>query len=369
MKKIGIDARLYSQTGVGVYIRNLLHFLDQIKTREIIFCVYLLDQDFGKINFKNKNFVKKRANYFWHTFDEQIGFLKTLNKDNLDLMHFTYFSFPILYTRKYLATIHDLTLNFFKTGKASTKNRLVYELKYQAFKYVLKTQVKKATKIITPTRTVKIDLINYYGQQIENKTLSIYEGVNYEFFNAKESPDLKKQFPGKFFIYVGNFYPHKNVENLIKVFSQVKNKDYKLILIGPNDFFVSQLIRLIIKLKQEKRIIFYHNQSISDLVFFYKNAQGLIHPSLSEGFGLPIVEAMNFNLPIIASNIPVFKEILQDQYLSFLPNDLKDIEEKINSFIRNKRTFNYENLVQKYSFKNMAEKTLQSYIQSIALAV
>src|SRR4030043_350507 len=111
MKKIGIDARLYSQTGVGVYIRNLLYFLNQIETKEIIFYVYLLDQDFEKINFKNKNFIKKRANYYWHTFDEQTGFLKTLNKDNLDLMHFTYFGFPILYKKKYLATIHDLTLN------------------------------------------------------------------------------------------------------------------------------------------------------------------------------------------------------------------------------------------------------------------
>ena len=361
MKRIGIDARLYSQTGVGVYIRNLLYFLDQIETKDIVFFVYLLDQDFKRVNFKNKSFVKKRADCYWHTFNEQINFLKILNKDNLDLMHFTYFSFPVLYTRKYLATIHDLTLNFFKTGKASTKTKLVYELKYLAFKFTLKTQVKKALKIITPTKTVKKDLISYYGRKIESKTVSIYEGVNNELISAKENSDLKTKFPGKFFIYIGNFYPHKNVENLIKAFSQINNKDFKLILIGPKDFFVSCLLQLINKLKQEKKIIFYHNQSIDDLVYFYKNAQALIHPSLSEGFGLPIVEAIYFNLPVIASNIPVFKEILEDQYLSFSPNDSKDIEKKINIFMQRKSNFDYKKLIEKYSFKKMAKETFVIY--------
>jgi len=361
MKRIGIDARLYSQTGVGVYIRNLLHFLNKMEIKEIIFYVYLLDQDFEKISFKNKSFIKKRANYHWHTFNEQIGFLKTLNRDNLDLMHFTYFSFPILYKKKYLATVHDLTPIYFKTGKASTKNKLRYELKHLAFKQVLKTQVKNAIKIITPTKTVKDQLVNYYGNDLHNKIDFIYEGVNYEFYNTKENNNLKVNFPGNFFIYVGNFYPHKNVKNLVRAFSQIKNKDYKLILVGPKDFFVSRLFQLINKLKQEERIIFYHNQSINDLIFFYKNAVGLIHPSLSEGFGLPIVEAMNFNLPIIASDILVFKEILGDQYLSFSPNNPRDMTKKINNFIQNEQTFNYESLIKKYSFKTMAEKIFDCY--------
>ncbi len=267
----------------------------------------------------------------------------------------------IVYKKKYLATVHDLTPIYFKTGKASTKNQLLYELKHLVFKQVLKTQVKNAIRIITPTKTVKDQLINYYGDFLKNKVDFIYEGVNHEFFDAKENFDLKKRFPDKFFIYVGNFYPHKNVENLIKAFSEIKNKDYKLILVGPDDFFVSHLLQLINKLRQEKKIIFYHNQSIDDLIFFYKNAQALVHPSMSEGFGLPIVEAMNFNLPIIASNISVFKEILGDQYLSFFPNDSKGITEKINNFIQKGIAFNYENLIKKYSFKTMAEKTFDCY--------
>jgi glycosyltransferase involved in cell wall biosynthesis len=361
MKKVGIDARLYSQTGVGVYLRNLLYYLDKIKTENIRFYIYLLNEDFEKVNFLNKNFIKRRANYYWHTVVEQIGFLKILNKDNLDLMHFTYFSFPILYKKKYLATVHDLTPLYFKTGKASTKNQLLYEIKHLAFKKVLKTQVEKAIKIITPTRTVKNQLINYYGDFLKNKTEFFYEGVNYELLNAQENTALKKQFSNKFFIYVGNFYPHKNIRNLIKAFSQIKDKDYRLILIGPNDFFVSELYYLINQLKQDERIIFYHSQAISDLIFFYKNAQALIHPSLSEGFGLPIVEAMNFNLPILASNIPVFKEILKDQYLSFIPQKIEDITEKINYFIRNQKKFDYQSLLKKYSFPLMTKKILAFY--------
>ncbi len=181
MKKVGIDARLYFQTGVGVYIRNLIHYLDQKEEEGIVFYIYLLEQDFNKVKFKNKNFIKKKADYLWHSFGEQFGFLDLLNKDNLDLMHFTYFSFPIRYKRKYLATVHDMTPVYFKTGKVSTKNRLLYEFKHLVFKHVLKTQVKNATKIITPTKTVKEQLTNYYGSYLQDKIDFIYEGITSEF--------------------------------------------------------------------------------------------------------------------------------------------------------------------------------------------
>ena len=361
MKKIGIDARLYSQTGVGVYIRNLLYYLNRLDSDDYLIYVYLMNDDFPKVSFTKKNFIKVKANYYWHTVNEQMGFLKKINDDKLDLMHFTYFSFPIFYAGKYMSTIHDLTPIHFKTGKASTKNRLVYEFKHLAFKHILKTQVINSSKIITPTATVKKQLLSYFGEKYGNKIDYIYEGISHEFFQAKENPILHNELGGKFFIYVGNFYPHKNVENLIKAFAQIKKSDHSLILIGPDDFFVARLHRLIQELGLEKKIKFHHNQSISDLVFFYKNAQALIHPSLSEGFGLPIIESMYFNLPIIASNIDVFRETLGNKYVSFTPKDIHDISTKINVFIENKPKFDYKGILKKFSFEKMSSRTFQNY--------
>lgn len=360
MYKVGIDGRLYGQTGVGVYLRNLLYYLQRIKQKEFIFYIYLMKQDYDKLEFKSESFIRKIADYKWHTFSEQFGFLKTLYADKLDLMHFTYFSYPVLYNRRFIATIHDLTPLSYKTGKASTKNPLIYEIKFFAFKTVLDALIKKAKIIITPSKTVKEQLIKYYSDKYVNKIESIYEGVDYRLILAKENTNLSKKFKGNYFIYVGNFYPHKNVDSLIKAFTMI-DKNLKLILIGPNDFFAQRMYQLINQLKQDKRIVFYHNPKDSDLVFFYKNAKALINPSLSEGFGLPLIEASYFKLPIIASDIDVFKEILGNKYIAFNPKNINNIVSKILSFLNKENKHQLELPIDKFSFRKMTEETLNIY--------
>ncbi|MBI4009470.1 glycosyltransferase family 4 protein, partial [Candidatus Roizmanbacteria bacterium] len=281
-------------------------------------------------------------------------------------MHFTYFSYPVLYKRKFVATIHDTTPLNFKTGKASTKNPLLYKLKHIAFKFVISQQIKNAQAIISPTKTVKKQLLNIFGNKYESKIFPIYEGIDYELMNLKNISSNVKHLTSNipFFIYVGNFYPHKNVERLIQAFAKVK-KDIRLILLGPDDYFSKRLFQLINRLKQEKRIVFYHNPSRDDLVFFYKNAQALIHPSLSEGFGLPLAEAAYFKLPIIASNIDVFREILDGNYISFNPTDVNDIAAKIKQFLSQKIKYSYDSVLKKFSFKAMTNKTLEIYQKNL----
>lgn len=359
MKKIGIDARLYSQTGIGTYLQNFLFYLDKNNPKKESFYVYLRKGDFSKVKFNSKNLIKKVADYPWHSLSEQIGFLRQLNQDKLDLMHFTYFSYPIFYYRKFIATIHDVTPLLFKTGKASTKNPLIYNIKHLFFRIILRCQIERAIKIITPTYTVKKQLEDIYGEKISKKIYPIYEGVSYKIIRTLEDKDLGKKFRN-FFIYVGNFYPHKNVEKLIYAFSKVEISN-KLILLGPNDYFKERLFQLINRLKQEKRILFFNNPSISDLVFFYKNALALIHPSLSEGFGLPLIEAAYFNCPIIASDIKVFKELLGNNYLSFNPEDVDDISNKIRQFLEKKLKFDYGNIIKQYSFEKMTDETVKMY--------
>ncbi len=360
MRRIGIDARLYFQTGVGTYLRNFIKNLQSLAPKNIKFFIYVMNDQSSKIKLTHPNFIKRKVLYRWHSFSEQFGFLKTLYQDNLDLTHFTYFSFPVFYRKKFIATIHDLTPLLFKTGKASTKNPLFYELKYFTFKFVLKSQVKNSTKIITPSFTVKDQLTSLFGKKIGDKIVPIYEGIDENLIKEKENRLLKSRFKNKFFIYVGNFYPHKNVERLIDAFSRLK-EDVQLILIGPDDFFAKRIIQSFKQLSFKRKIIFYHNPTPSDLVFFYKNALALIHPSLSEGFGLPLIEAAYFNCPIIASNIPVFKELLDEKYLSFSPYDLFDIKDKIRFFLQKKLKFDYKEIIKKYSFRKMTEETIRIY--------
>lgn len=360
MKKIGIDARLLYQTGVGTYLQNLLFYLDKKKIKDNLFFVYLLKKDFNKINFKNKNIIKKIADFKWHSFSEQVGFLKILLKDNLDLVHFTYFTFPIFYPKKFILTVHDLTMIFFKTGKASTKNIFFYYLKYFIFKLFFFISLIRAKIIITPTFSVKKQLIDYVNFNIEKKIRVIYEGISYHLLNCKIKKRLEFKNFKKFFLYIGNFYPHKNVENLIDAYIKIKAKN-QLILIGPDGYFYERIKKYLDKIK-DPRIILLKNIKREEINWFYKNCLALIHPSLSEGFGLTLVEAAFFNKPIIASNIDVFKELWKNEYIAFDPKNIDDIKSKIEYFIKRKPKFNYKKILKKLSFQKMADKTLKLYL-------
>ena len=143
------------------------------------------------------------------------------------------------------------------------------------------------------------------------------------------------------------------------------NTGSQLILLGPNDFFSDRILHYINIMKWNKKIILIKNPTLSDLKFFYKNALALIHPSLSEGFGLPLIEAAYFNRPIIASNIEVFKELLGNNYLSFDPNEVTDITLTINNFIKKQLIFDYKNIIKKYSFEKMTEETVKIYEEAL----
>lgn len=361
MKKIGIDARLYSQTGVGTYLKNLLHHLDKARISDMVFYVYLTGNDFDKVIFSSRNMIKRKSDYRWHSLSEQTSFLADLNNDRLDLMHFTYFSYPVLYKRKFIATVHDATPLLYRTGRASTKNPIVYAVKHLFFRLILRTQVTMAERIITPTLTVKKELTDIYGKQVGHKIIPIHEGVSYLMANGKANFKMKNNF-GKYFLYVGNFYPHKNVESLVTGFKMIKS-DYRLLLVGPDDYFTSRLKR---RLNDQDKITIVKSPTVEDLIFYYKNAEALVHPSFSEGFGLPIVEAAYFSCPIIASDIPVFRELLGDNFLSFDPNNPKDIAKKLTNFIKHKPTFAYRGMAKKFSFEKMVAKTLEVYRGSLA---
>ena len=360
MKKIGIDARLYFQTGVGVYLNNFLYYLQRLAPQDMTFYVYVMEKDASQIELRGKQFVKREVSAKWHTFAEQSSFYNALIKDDLDLMHFTYFSYPVLYRRPFIATIHDVTPLTNKTGQASTLPWLAYEIKHQAFRFVLGSQVKNATAIITPTTFVKDQIVKIYGKKYEEKIIPIYEGVSYRLMQTTENTELRHKFKKPFYLYIGNFYPHKNVESLIEAFIKLDRNNIDLILVGPDNYFADKL-QADVEQTGIDNIHFHHTGRIGDLVFFYKNALALVNPSFSEGFGLPLIEAVYFNTPIIASDLPVFHEILGDDYLSFDPYKVDDIAEKLSLFLKNPERFHYPDITKKYSFEEMTKKIIGVY--------
>ncbi len=357
MINVGVDARLLFQTGVGTYLQNLIHYLPEFTPPGVTFTFYCLPSDASFIQKEVRNSRIHTTTALWHSWNEQTDFLNCITKDNLDLMHFTYFGHPMLYSGKYISTIHDVTPFLFKTGKASTKNPLIYSLKHSIFSLVLRNQVMRSSAIITPTYTVRDQLVAMFGNSIENKITPIYEGVSYRFLPEKgDGQRLDKPY----LLYVGNFYPHKNVLTLIRAFVKSQSRTV-LVFAGPQDFFLKRMMDSLSP-EEKKHILVKEKLTLRELATLYRNADALIHPSISEGFGLPLVEAMHFGIPIIASHIPVFQELLGTSYYSFDPFEESSIVQAIHLF--EKENEKKKNTMRKeFSFSEMARRTMDLYME------
>ena len=368
-KRIGIDARLINQTGVGVYIKNLLCYLDKLIDDSVELYVYLRKDDFQTASFNSKNITKRQADIQWHSISEQTLFLKKLFSDRLDLMHFTYFSFPMFYPRPFIITIHDLIPLSHATGKASTKHPFYYSIKLFAYRLLLSKAVSNSKAILAPSNTVKQEITQYFGDDLSQKIYVTYEGVNMQSLQNKLSKKLEQQYKNPFYIYIGNFYPHKNVDHLIRAFAH-SHTTARLVLIGPEDHFSQRMKAIIDEENAQNRITFHHNATSEDLTFFYEHAKALIHPSRAEGFGLSLIEAIYHDCPVLASNIPVFEELYKDVVIFFDQNDIYEMARVIDDFDAGNivpPVIDKKSLLKKYSFETMSKKTLEVYNKLLAL--
>ncbi len=386
--RIGIDARLWNESGVGRYTRNLVKELQKLdRKNEYVLFVLSKNKDEILHSVQNDNFKIAIADIRWHTIEEQIKFPAIIDKENLDLVHFTYFSIPIFYNKPFVVTIHDLILHHFPTGQASTLPFPFYWIKLFGYKFVMQQAARKALKIITVSHTTKEEIVNHLGID-EGKIVVTYEGVDDKISNSKSSSFAKasadkqntkyKILNTKYFLYVGNAYPHKNLERLIKAFAGISSpaggqeSGIKLVLVGKEDYFYKRLKEKVKKMGLENSVIFFGQATDEELVSLYRNARALIMPSLMEGFGLPILEAMANKCLVLASNIPVNHEIAGDAAVYFDPTNIEEIAQKINIVLSNNKNYsdNIKNGLErskKFSWNKMARQTLAVYESSVSI--
>ncbi|MEK7092453.1 MAG: glycosyltransferase family 1 protein, partial [Patescibacteria group bacterium] len=301
--RIGIDCRLWNETGVGRYIRNLVTELEKIDSKN----EYVLFLNSG-VEFKvqSSKFKVVTVDIRWHSIDEQLRFPSILEKENLDLVHFPYFSVPLLYNKPFIITIHDLILHHFPTGEASTLPLPLYWIKQAGYRLIIRQATKRAKKIIAVSQSTKNEIVDHLGVN-GNKIVVAYEGVDKEL--SSNNHQLTNTFASeKFFLYVGNAYPHKNLDLLIDAFGKVQkeHRDVSLVFVGKEDYFYKRLKDRVKSLKLNAKIRFYGYATDEELGALYEKAMALVCPSKMEGFGLPMLEAMARECLVVASDIPVF---------------------------------------------------------------
>ncbi len=371
--KIAIDARFFGTgTGIGRYVEQLVLNLEKIVEEIGQSGGSLKNQYFILINQENKdkyqpnnlNFKKIIVDIPWYGLAEQIKIPRILNKIKPNLVHFPHFNVPLFCKYPFIVSIHDLILTKYPSQRASTLSPLKYFLKNLFYRLVIKRAIQKSHAIITMADFTKNEIVDKF-KVAEKKVKVVYEGVTKLEDNNVEIDFKKYGIEKKFVLYVGNAYPHKNLEFLIQAFSDFK-EDYQLVLIGKRDYFYQRLAKLIQDLGLEKKVILTGYISDEKLAEFYKNAQAYIFPSLSEGFGLPPLEALQFKLPVLSSNYSCLPEILEDAVLYFNPQDQADFLEKLNKIIndqelRGKLIINSQKLFLKYDWQKTAKETLKIY--------
>ena len=367
---IGIDARLWSQTGIGRYVRNLCLNLDKIdKKNEYMLFVLNSDEHDIRSQIKNKKFKFVNVNIRWHSISEQLKFPKVIEKENVDVMHFPYQqSVPIFYNKPFIITIHDLVRHHFITGKASTNPLWLYGFKMLAYKIFINSAARRAKKIIAVSNSTKREILDHLRVD-SGKIEIIYEAAD-DFNNQKpQKIDIES-----YFLYVGNVYPHKNDDLLIKAFKKFsKNNNTKLVFAGNSDKFYKKLKKDNKNLIDEGKIIVFENASDEFLYSLYKNAICLVRPSLMEGFSLPPLEALQCRCLVLASNISTHKEIFADTIIYFNPYQIQDIIDKMGyAYKLDKKT--KEDYIEKglilaqgFSWESTARQTLKVYEDSTRL--
>ncbi|MEA3304428.1 MAG: glycosyltransferase family 1 protein [Patescibacteria group bacterium] len=366
--KIGIDARMYSPafTGIGRYVKELTDNLFRLDT-ENEYVLFLNKEQYDSFTPPNDRVKKVCSEAGYYSLKEQTIFLKEIMKEKLDLMHFTHFNSPILYPKKSIVTIHDLTLSKFP-GKKMTK--WYHRLGYHA---TVRAALSKATHIIAVSQNTKKDIVELKGSP-EEKISVIYESVGEEFTVLSETTvqaHLEKYNlqPEQYFLYTGVWRDHKNVVGMIHAFAEIvkNNPGYKLVMTGKEDPYYPEVLEAIAHHKLEDSIILPGIVPEEDLIALYNGALCYVFPSFYEGFGLPPLEAMRCHTPVIASNTSCIPEITgADNALYFDPHNTIEIANRMQQIIdepetRKKLIKNGIYHVQTFSWEKMAQETLDIY--------
>ena len=342
--KIYINARFLTQklTGVQRFAYEISKNLSVILKDRI---VLIVPKSSKILSCYKRDFIIKRVGvnkgHIWEQIDLFI-FLK--NKKNPLLLNLTN-SGPILYSNQ-VSTVHDISFYFNKDWFP-----LMYRILY---KFITPRLIEKSFKIITVSEFSKKTIADYFKIN-KNKIIVINNAVSLN-IHEKNIVSLSE----KYLLFVGAGSKRKNLKNVLKAFSEISLKGLKIKIVGLGSSYNQNN-----KLFNNKNIEILNNINDEMLINLYSNAQMLIFPSFYEGFGIPPLEAMQFKCPVIASDIPVFKEVYGDAAIYVNPNSINEIKDSILKVLNDKDLRDLlidKGLKQckKYNWNNSAIKLIES---------
>lgn len=378
--KIGIDANLaiYNNAGIGRYTFNLVKYilkadknnqytiyfnhLRTTKEKQIKISAMIGDAKNVKIQiskvpdeWKNKILnISVPANYLYSS-----------NLDILHEPHFTSVPKNLSSIKNLITTIHDVAFLHYPSHNGS-RNSQVYNLQ-------TKRAIEKSKMIIADSESTKRDLEKFYNIKPENVRV-VHLAAEEKFRVLPDEKIRAKKLnmiagDSQFILSVCTLEPRKNLTLLLKAYANLPQdfkKTYKLVLIGGNGWNNEEFYKTIQELNLENYIILTGHVSDEDLVYYYNRASLFVYPSLYEGFGIPLLEAMSCGSPVISSNVSSMPEIVGKAGVLLSPHDEKAWIKAMREVATNRklaqrlRQLGLQQ-VKKFSWEKTAKKTLEVY--------
>ncbi len=358
--------------GVYHYILNLLHYVHKMDSRNkyVLFCNYFkkthLDNFFyyaGSL-LKDDNFKVQ-----WLRFPGRI--LWSLRVpiqvliERVDVFHGpAHFMHPG-WRGKGVVTVHDL--DYAAIPESLPPSWVKFKRKYTAL------SCKKADIVIAVSKYVKDELVKTQGIDHE-KIRVVHHGVSPLFRPIEDKTRIRELgekygILGRYILFVGQFNPNKNLMRLLQAFCELKRSTHLphcLVLAGAKSSFYSLLRGEVERMRLGKDVVFTDYVPEEDLPYLYSGADLFILPSVYEGFGMPVLEAMASGVPVIASNVCSLPEIVEDAGLLVDPYYIEPMAEAIHKILVEQELRN--RLIQKglekaklFSWENTARRTMAVY--------
>lgn len=250
-------------------------------------------------------------------------------KDSADITHFFNYYLPPGVKGKKIVTVHDMTYKRFpETVRFKTKQMLNLNLK---------KSLKRADIILTVSEFSKSEIITYFPE-VKDKIRVVYNGVDLDVFkplldeNIKISIAKKYNLPERYMLYLGTLEPRKNLERLIdSYYLLLKEFDNvpKLVLAGGKGWLYDSIFDKVSTLWLEDKIIFTGYVAEKDVAPLISGAEVFLFPSMYEGFGMPVIEAMACGVPVLTSNVSSLPEVAGDAAVLVDPFSVEDIKSKL----------------------------------------
>ncbi len=355
-----LDARMVRHSGIGVYIRNLIPYLNQEFDLTLIGDKEMLEIFECKIIHSNISVYSPK---------ELLGFSKKIGRaDVFWTPHFNYPLWPVSAKLK-LATVHDM-YHFAHFDKLSLVQKLYAQL-------VISNTLRVADRIITVSDFTKNEIANYFPNVDKGKIIPIHIGVD----TATFRPDLrvshlqnvrtKYNLPDHYLLFVGNLKHNKNAIALVKAVQTLEAKnqlhDHKIVFVGKKEGFRigdNEVMDYIAANHLQHLVTFTGFVDDEDLPTLYSAASLFVFPSLYEGFGLPPLEAMACGCPVLCSNMASMPEVCGDAVFYFDPKIPESLSTVLGSLLANEifkksKSFIAKGWIKQYDWSITAEKHVQ----------